>query len=65
MKILKIIYLSLSMALAIIAVHRISIEGFANNYWILMLSILFFFLYMLRYAKDKLEEQNSTKKPKK
>lgn len=65
MKIVKTIYLAISMALAIIAVHRINIEGFAKNYWILMLSIVFFFLYMLRYSKDKLEEQNSNKPPKK
>jgi hypothetical protein len=65
MKILKTVYLSLSMALAIIAAHRISVEGFPKNYWIMMLSVLFFFLYMLRYSKDKLAEQNTPKKPKK
>lgn len=67
MKLLKIIYLALSMAFAIIAIHRISIEGFAKNYWILMISIIFFFLYMMRYAKEKTEENmnDNAKKQKK
>ncbi|MDX5348263.1 MAG: hypothetical protein LPK19_13580 [Hymenobacteraceae bacterium] len=46
MKLFKIILLALSFVAAVIGVHRSYFaDGLAANYWLFMLSIVFFMLY--------------------
>lgn len=75
MKILTTIVFALSVALLVIAIHQIMIYGFANSYWILMLSTFAFlwFAYLKRnenpgeevYEKYKILKSNKNSKTKK
>ncbi|MCI0751140.1 MAG: hypothetical protein L0Y35_04825 [Flammeovirgaceae bacterium] len=48
MKLTDVLLLSLSVAFLIIGIHQMITVGIGHAYWIIMLSLLVFFLYNLR-----------------
>jgi hypothetical protein len=52
MKLLDIIILSLAVAFLIIGIHQIMTLGFGNAYWIIMLTLILFFVFKLRRRKS-------------
>ncbi|MDH4092179.1 MAG: hypothetical protein OEV74_10825 [Cyclobacteriaceae bacterium] len=51
MKLFDIIVLSLAVALLIIGIHQTMTLGFGNAYWAIMLSLILYFVYILRKKK--------------
>lgn len=51
MKLIHVILLSLAAVSLVIGIHRTLTEGFMENYWLFMLSLLFLMLF--RYQKPK------------
>jgi hypothetical protein len=48
MKLVDVLVLSLAVAFLIIAIHQIMVVGFQNAYWLLMISLIAYFVYHLR-----------------
>ena len=51
MKLIDVILLSLSVGFLIIGIHQIMTLGFGNGYWAVMLSVVLYFVYILRKKK--------------
>jgi len=50
-KLPDILLLSLTVAFLIIGIHQIMTVGFAEAYWVVMLSLICFFSFLLRKKK--------------
>lgn len=53
MKLVDILILSLAVVFLIIGIHQTVVLGFQNAYWSLMLTLILFFVVMLRKSKTK------------
>jgi hypothetical protein len=51
MKLPDVIVLSLAVGFLIIGIHQIMVFGFGNGYWAIMLSLVLYFVYILRKKK--------------
>jgi hypothetical protein len=51
MKLPDIIILSLAVAFLIISIHQVMVVGFGDSYWVLMLTLILFFVFNLRRKK--------------
>lgn len=51
MKLIDILILSLAVAFLIIGIHQTMVLGFDQAYWALMLTLIFFFVFILRKRK--------------
>jgi hypothetical protein len=51
MKLVDVIILSLAVAFLIIGIHQIMIIGLGNGYWAIMLSLVLYFVFILRKKK--------------
>lgn len=51
MKLIDILILSLAVAFLIIGIHQTMVLGFDQAYWALMLTLIFFFVFVLRKRK--------------
>lgn len=51
MKLPDIVLLSLAAGFMIIGIHQVMTVGFEKGYWAIMISIVFFFFYILRKRK--------------
>jgi len=53
MKLPDIILLSLAVGFLIIGIHQIMVVGFAQAYWVIMLSLVLFFVLNFRRNKQR------------
>jgi hypothetical protein len=53
MKLTDLLLISLAAAFLIIAIHQIMTVGFSQAYWILMLSVILFFVFSYRKTKHQ------------
>jgi hypothetical protein len=51
MKLADILILSLAVVSLIIGIHRVMVGGLGDAYWVLMLTMILFFLLVLRKKK--------------
>ena len=65
MKLSDTIILSLCVALFIIGVHQVMVNGLGAAYWILMLSVSLLILYRMRRLKREAAEKEATSPNKK
>lgn len=51
MKLIDVLVLSLAVAFLIIGIHQTMTLGFGKAYWAIMLSVVLYFVYILRKKK--------------
>jgi len=52
MKLIDVLLFSLAVAFFIIGIHQIMTLGFGRGYWAIMVTAIFYFLYILRKKKQ-------------